>query len=267
MSSQREGTSQVLVRVDGKALTRREFNYYLPEDYQKILTSDERREYLDRWVTTQLLYNEVIQSGAGIGPEVKARLKQYEKDLVADLLVQKVIQENAVVSDAEVLRYYEARERQYKTDYRVSHILVNTLEDAQKVKNQIGKRGFTYLARRYSIDKHSGGGGDLGYLSKGNMIAEFENVVFDMKVGDVSDIIESEFGYHIIKITDIRPARVKLAFEDVHEEIASLLTLEKREAVYDSLVAALYAAAEIEYMDVPGWEAETTIDTVSAAPR
>jgi peptidyl-prolyl cis-trans isomerase C len=267
VSSRQEDGSPVLVRVNGKALTKREFDYYLPEDYQRVLTSEERKEYLDRWVTTQLLYNEVLRSGEGIGEDVKARMRQYEKDLVADQLVQKVIQENATVSEGEVRSYYQKHEHEYKTDYRVSHILLNTLEDAEKVKEQIGKRSFSYLARRYSIDKHSGGGGDLGYLSKGNMIAEFEDVVFAMKVGDVSGIIESEFGYHIIRITDIRPARVKLGFDDVRDEIANLLTLEKRTAVYDSLVAALYAAADIEHMDIPEWKTETVPDTGSAEPR
>ncbi len=267
VSSRHEDGSPVLVRVNGKALTKREFDYYLPEDYQKVLTSEERKEYVDRWVTTQLLYNEVLRSRIGIGEDVKARMRQYEKDMVADQLVQKVIQENATVSEGEVRSYYQKHEHEYKTDYRVSHILVNTLDDAEKVRDQIGKRSFAYLARRYSIDKHSGGGGDLGYLSKGNMIAEFEDVVFDMKVGDVSGIIESEFGYHIIRITDIRTARVKLGFEDVRDEIANLLTLEKRVAVYDSLVATLYAAADIEYMTVLDWKTETMPDTVSAVPR
>lgn len=257
----------MLVRVDGVALTKKDFDFFLPEDYQKVLTSDERREYLGRWVTTQLLYNEVIRAGGGVGEDVKARLKQHEKDLVADQLVQEVIQKNAIVTEGEVRRYYDAHEHHYKTDYRVSHILLNTLEDARKVQAQIGKRTFTYLARRYSIDKHSGGGGDLGYLSKGNMIAEFENVVFDMKVGDVSDIIESEFGYHIIRIADIRRARVRLEFEDVKDEIVNALTLEKRTAVYDSLITALRAAADVEYLDVPDWKTETLPDTLSAAPR
>jgi parvulin-like peptidyl-prolyl isomerase len=148
-----------------------------------------------------------------------------------------------------VRAFYDAHEREYVTEFRVSHILVNTREDAESVKSQIGKRSFVYLARKYSIDRHAGSGGDLGYLSKGNMIPEFENVVFDMKLGQVSDIIESEFGYHIIKIVDIRDAHFKLEFDDVRNTIANTLVLEKREAVYDSLVASLREKADIHYTD------------------
>jgi peptidyl-prolyl cis-trans isomerase C len=248
VTSQRDA-SPALVIVDDATLTEREFAYFLPEEYRDVLTLEELQQYLDRWITTQLLYDEGMKSGLVVSSDIDARLEQYRKDLVADQLVQKVIQDRAVVSEREVRDFYDAHAREYLTEFRVSHILVNTLEDAQKVKEQIGKRSFAYLARRNSIDKHSGSGGDLGYLSKGNMIPEFESVVFDLEMGEVSDIIESEFGYHIIKIVDIRQARFQLQFEDVKDQIASDMMLKKRETVYDSLVTALRERADIRILD------------------
>jgi peptidyl-prolyl cis-trans isomerase C len=232
--------------MKGAQLTKAEFDLYLPTDYQDVLTSEELQDYLDRWIETQLLYDEVTRRGMNVSPEVEARIEQYRKDVVADQLIQQVIQERATVSEEEARAYYDAHAHEYLTDYRVSHILVNTLEDAEAVKAKIGKNSFVYLARRYSIDKHSGAGGDLGYLSKGNMIYEFEKVVFAMKKGDVSDIIESEFGFHILTITDVRDARVKLSFEDVQTEIANDLMLAKRKDVYDSLIASLRDEADVE---------------------
>ncbi|MCK5407711.1 MAG: peptidylprolyl isomerase [Candidatus Krumholzibacteria bacterium] len=182
--------SPVLVKVNQETLTEREFRYFLPEDYRSLLTSEEFQEYLDRWITTQLLYDAGMKSGLVVVSDIEARLEQYRKDLVADQLVQQVIHDRAMVSDKEIRAYYEAHEREYVTDVRVSHILVNTLEEAEKVQSQIGKRSFTYLARKYSIDKHSGSGGDLGYLSKGSMIPEFESVVFGLKLGEVSEVVE-----------------------------------------------------------------------------
>ena len=70
------------------------------------------------------------------------------------------------------------------------------------------------------MDKHTGAGGDLGYLSKGNMLPEFEEIVFQMRVGEVSDVVESEFGYHILKLTDVRAALNELPFESVAPEIS-----------------------------------------------
>ncbi|MCZ6767428.1 MAG: peptidyl-prolyl cis-trans isomerase, partial [bacterium] len=222
---------------------------FLPADYQDVLTLDEKREYLDRWITMQLLYDEVAKSGMEIPDKLEAQMEAYRKGLIADLLVQQVIQEKAVVHDREVREYYDAHADEYVTEYRVSHILVNSREDAESVKEQIGKRSFTYLARKHSIDKHSRYGGDLGYLSKGNMIPEFEDIVFGMKVGDVSDVIESDFGYHVLKVTEIRDARFKLSYEDVKQEIANNLMLQKRETVYDSLVASIRSRASIRIVE------------------
>jgi peptidyl-prolyl cis-trans isomerase C len=256
--------SQVLVTVNGKELTKLDFDIFLPEDYQSVLTPEERREYLDRWITTRLLYDEAISLNLGVSPEIDARLEQYKMDLVADRLLQNIIEEQAVVTEDDVHEYYNAHKEEYLEEYRVSHILVNTPEDAEKVKSLLSSKSFTYLARRYSIDKHTRAGGDLGYLSKGNMVPEFEKIVFGMKVGEISDVIESEFGYHIIKIMDIREARVKLDYLDVAEDIATILTMRKRQTVYDELVTTLWNRAQIEYSaDAPGPADFTDIMPVS----
>lgn len=238
-----------IARINGKVLFERDFENFLPEDYRSTLTLSERKAYLDRWVTTELLYESAVASGVGVTPEIESRLEQFKKDLVADRLVQKVIRERAVVTEGEVRAYYAGHEDEYTRELRVSHILVNTLEDAAEVKEMLQQRTFAWVARRHSIDKHTGMGGDLGFLSKGNMIPEFEEVVFDMEIGDVSDVIESELGYHILKVTDAREARNKLSYEDVAEDISRILLLEKRAAVYDSLITTLMRTARIEILD------------------
>jgi peptidyl-prolyl cis-trans isomerase C len=246
--SGRESTP-VLVSVNGEALTKQDFDRFLPEDYEAMLTTDEIRDYLDRWVNTQVLYEEALASGSAITPEIEARVEQYKKDLIAEEFVQRLIADRAVVSGSEVQRFYETHREQYETEYRVSHILVTRPEDAEEVRALLDSRSFESLARKYSVDKHSNVGGDLGYLSRGNMIPEFEGVVYGMEVGEVSDVIASEFGYHLIKVTDIRDSQSAVEYTDIAEEIRNALALEKRQAAYDSLVAALRRRARIEYTD------------------
>jgi parvulin-like peptidyl-prolyl isomerase len=238
-----------VARVNGEALPKTEFETYLPDDYRRTLTASEKREYLNRWITTQILYEAAIESNVGVTPEIDARLEQFKKGLVADRFVQKVISEQAVVSENEVKAYYDARIDEYTRELRVSHILVNTMEDADEVRELLQKNTFAWVARRRSIDRHTGPGGDLGFLSKGNMIPEFEDVVFEMKIGEVSGVIESELGYHYVKVTAAREARNKLEYEEVAEEISRILLLDKRAAVYDSLITTLRNSASVEILD------------------
>jgi peptidyl-prolyl cis-trans isomerase C len=256
----RDDSSPPVATVNGESLPRSEFETYLPDDYRRTLTAREKREYLNRWITTQILYDAASEEGIGVTPEISARLDQFKKGLVADRFVQKVISDRAVVSEDEVKAYYDAHIDEYTRELRVSHILVNTMEDANEVKELLRTHSFAWVARTRSIDRHTGVGGDLGFLSKGNMIPEFENVVFDMKIGDVSDVIESELGYHFVKVTDAREARNKLEYEEVAEDISRTLLLEKRAAVYDSLITTLMGDARIEILDP---ELRLTLETAS----
>jgi parvulin-like peptidyl-prolyl isomerase len=190
-----------------------------------------------------------MEEGVGVTPEILMRLEQFKKGLVADRFVQTVISERAVVTEDEVRAYYDAHLDRYTRELRVSHILVNTMEDADEVRELLQKNTFAWVARHRSIDRHTGPGGDLGFLSKGNMIPEFEDVVFDMNIGEISDVIESELGYHFVKVTDAREARDKLEYEEVAEDISRALLMDKRAAVYDSLITALRTNASIEIFD------------------
>ncbi|MBI4720837.1 MAG: peptidylprolyl isomerase [Chitinivibrionia bacterium] len=240
---------EVVARVDGEEVMKNEFELLLPKDAEFEMTAEERHAYLESWITTELLYREAVRSGLGEDEEIRARLLQVKKDLIADRLVQRVVQERAVVSEAEVRAYYERHKREYTNEFSVSHVLVATMEEAVMVKERLKHEPFDRVARMYSLDKDSRHGGDLGFLSKGNMMPEFEDAVFRMAVGDVSDIIESEFGYHVITLRDIRPAKQEVSFEDFKEEIAGRLMMKKRTAVYDSLVAALRSSRNVQILD------------------
>ncbi len=258
----------VVARVNGEPLYRIDLDAYLPTEETGALTAEERKTYFDRWVATQLLYEEAQRSGMGVSDEITRKIEQYKKDLVADRLVEEVLKTRAMVTRDEVMAYYRAHREEYNLEVRVSHILTNTREDAEEALDMLMTRPFSWVARKMSVDRHSGAGGDLGYLSKGNMIPEFENVVFKMDVGEVSDVIESEFGYHLVKLTDIRKTAAEPAFEVVAPEISRQLLVEKRAAVYDSLIAALVERAKIEVVD-PGLqyvvEASDSIRAAQAA--
>ena len=255
----------VVAKVDGRPLYQKDLEAYLPEAERGEVTAEDRSASFQRWLSTQLLYDEAQRSGLQISPDIDWKLEEYRRDLIADKLVQDVLTRRAVVSKEEGPLEIIATFDEFNLEVRVSHILTNNLEDAGEALEMLKTRPFSWVARKYSVDKHTGAGGDLGYLSRGNMPVEFEKVVFKMRVGEVSKVVESEFGYHILKLTDVRPSLNELPYESVAQEISRELLLRKRAAVYDSLITTLRKSAKVDVVDPDLKYAVELADSLAAA--
>ena len=164
----------------------------------------------------------------------------------------------------EIEAYFEANRDQYIHEYRVSHIMVNTYEEALQVQELMKTKSFTWVANRHSVDPVARRGGDLGYLTKGNMIPAFETVIFDMKPGEVSGIVQSEFGFHMIKLIGTREAQVGVELADVRERILNGLVMRRRAAAYRELIDRLRERAEVEYISGEYTEHIAPADTAPA---
>lgn len=238
-----------IVRVGDAVLTGAELENLLGDPDGTPLTFEERRAFVRRWVDTQVLYQEALRRGLREEPSVKARLRELEQQYLADYLVFTVLRDRTRVSEAEIRAYFAAHQREYLNEYRVSQILVGTPEDAARVKELLATRSFEWVANRHSIDPGARRGGDLGYLTKGNMMPELEAVVFAMQPGEVSDVVRSDFGYHIFKLVDVRQALVAVGLEEVREQIMNALMLEKRTEAYRGLLESLRSNAAVAYRD------------------
>jgi peptidyl-prolyl cis-trans isomerase C len=230
-------------------LTGGDLNRLVPEDEQIPLTFEERRDFVRRWVDTEVLRQEAIRRGLKTDPYVEARLKELEQQFLADYLVFAELRKRTEVSEEEVETYYAAHEREYMNEYRVSQILVSSPEEAARAAELLKTKSWAWVANRFSIDASGKRGGDLGYLAKGNMIPELEAIVFDMKPNDVTGIVKSDFGYHIFRLDDVREALVSVGLDDVREQIMNTLMLEKRKKAYRELLDSLKAKADIVYKD------------------
>ncbi len=163
------------------------------------------------------------------------------------------------ISDEEMKKYYEDHKKDYyKDEVKASHILVSTQDkngkplsdekkkEAKKKAEDLLKRAksgeeFSELAKENSDDSGSAAqGGDLGYFSKGMMVPEFEKAAFNLKPGEISDIVESSFGYHIIKVTD--KVNEQTPYNDVKDSIKTILLNEK----FTEQVTKLTKEAKIE---------------------
>ncbi|QWI48371.1 peptidylprolyl isomerase PrsA [Bacillus mycoides] len=114
----------------------------------------------------------------------------------------------------------------YKPEIKASHILVKDEATAKKVKEELGQgKSFEELAKQYSEDTGSKEkGGDLGYFTAGKMVKEFEDAAYKMKKDEVSEPVKSQFGYHIIKVTDIKEQK---PFDEVKGDIKKDLVQKK----------------------------------------
>ena len=164
-------------------------------------------------------------------------VESFKTDARNDLSVNKVM-ETAVASvpgpsDAEAKDFYAKNPDKFKQteQVRASHILVRVPSDADAktrarakaeidgVLKQVKSGGdFAKLAQQHSQDGSAAQGGDLGFFPRGQMVPEFDQVAFSLPVGQVSGIVTTQFGYHILKVTDKKPART-VPFEEAAPQI------------------------------------------------
>lgn len=146
------------------------------------------------------------------------------------------------ISEKEAQKYFNANKDDLVV-IKASHILVKTEEEGKKILERLNAgEKFDVLAKDLSIDKASAvNGGDLGYFTKGSMISEFEEVAFNLKVGEISDLVKTEVGYHIIYLEDRKDT-----FETLKDDIMKLL----KEQKYLKSVQDLRSSAKVKvYLD------------------
>jgi peptidyl-prolyl cis-trans isomerase C len=189
--------------------------------------------------------------------EVRA---QIERGLAIRELINQQITNKITVSEAQTKAYYDSNPQMFKQPEQVkaSHILIKVdagaveaqkKEARQKIENvqQKVKNGddFAQLAKEYSEGPSKTRGGDLGYFQRGQMVKPFDDAAFSMKKDEVSGIVETRFGYHIIKVYDKKPAQT-LAYADVKERLSERIKQEEVEKQATEYISQLKKDAKIE---------------------
>ena len=197
------------------------------------------------------------------------KMKMSETDLKAqfgqDMTIKKMIEQEITskisISDEDAKAFYDGHPDLFKTQemVRASHILIKvdpkaTDDDKAKarekiveIQKRIQNEDFAVVAKEVSECPSSAKGGDLDFFQRGQMVGPFEEAAFALKPGTVSDIVETQFGYHLIKVTDKKEAGT-MPFADIKERIVQHLKQEKVDQQLSQYVEQLRANSKIEIL-------------------
>jgi len=235
-----------LVRVGDRVITREQFHRemdQLPQFLKPLLLEEgKKREFLNNLIDRELLLLEASKRGLDKDEEILNKVERFKKGLIIEALLQDLFRGKDEVKEEEIEEYY----REHKKDFfvgeriRVRHIVVRTLEEAREIKRRLEEgEDFVTLAKKYSISPAARKGGDLGYIERGKVGKEFEKAAFALKnPGDISDIVKTSFGYHIIRLEDRKEPHQK-TLDEAREEIRKILREKKRERILKDYLAKL----------------------------
>jgi len=254
----------------------------LRPDYERVFADkpvDQRQKQLYEWSRENLIEAVLLRQAAskdqkGVRPEdIEKAYEQFvkqngdksrnEKQVRAEIaqqlclerLIKKVTAGVKEPSEKDIRRYYDKHADRFTIgeSVRASHIVKHHKPDVdgddmksrmQQILNELhNEADFGQMARKHSDCPENGG--DLGYFGRGQMVQEFEDVVFAMEPGRISDVFETQFGYHITKVTDKKPP-LPCPLPDVRELIIKELTGQARQKAIEKFIDAQKAKAVIE---------------------
>jgi peptidyl-prolyl cis-trans isomerase C len=245
LSGQTSSTDPVIIAAGDLSIRRSEFEAAmrsLPAQYQEYALGPGKRQFAEDFLRMKLLASAGKEQGLDRDAEVLAQLDMMRDNLVAAAMLRR-IEGEAKVSEEALRAAYEARKNEMETA-EARHILVafagspaaqpgkpelteeQAKAKAEELRRQLeGDASFDELAKAESDDVGSGAqGGALGRFGRGQMVPEFEQAVFTTEVGKLSDIVRTQFGYHIVRVD----ARSTMTFEEVREQLEAA---ERRTAV------------------------------------
>ncbi len=251
-------SANVLGTVNDKPITTEDAELYVSQtqpgaDYA-TLSADQKKAITQRLVERLLFIEQAKKEGMEKDPEYLKMLERDKEELLVRTWFVKQFK-NTVVSDSEAKAYYDKHPEEFTIPAQVHarHILVKTEQEAQalidQLKNLKGddlKKKFIELAKAKSTGPTGPKGGDLGYFGAGQMVKPFNDAVFAMKVGTVSDApVKTQFGYHVIYLEEKKPSK-KVPYDEAKARIIDMLKQKVFSAKMAKMAESLKAKATIK---------------------
>lgn len=266
-----KGNSQAVATVDGHGIEK--------EELYQFMVRQNGQQAVDALVAQKIVELEAGKHNVGAAEEeIQAELQHYydyyggeeafiqtltasgytleqaRQDMTYDVMIKKLLKPRIDISEEEMQTYFAENQSDFSQEEQVqaSHILVATEEKAREIQQRVaGGEDFAQLARENSTDTASAAnGGDLGFFGRGEMVEQFEETGFNMQIGQVSDPVQTEYGYHIIKVTGRKEAQTA-DFEQNREKIREALFEQKSQAEFEAWMEEMHQQYEIKsFLDV-----------------
>jgi peptidyl-prolyl cis-trans isomerase C len=188
--------------------------------------------------------------------------KELDRSLTVSKYVQETIGKKITITPAQVSEYYSANKQSFDHPelIRTSHILIMVSEGATAEQDRLAQQraaailararkgeDFAKLAKENSMDNSASDGGDLGLVPRGQLAPEYEKAAFALPVGGISDPVRTQFGYHVIKVTEKKPAGIA-SLEEVRTQLTEFLKSQKTDEELQKVIDELRKQAKIEIL-------------------
>jgi len=233
--------AEELASVNGRVITTEDLENKLkglaPQMQGHYMSSAGKQEFLDNLISGEVVFQEGLKLGLDKDKEVLAKVEEAKREIVISTMFEKIVSEK--LGEEQLKKYYETHKKDFK-QVKASHILVEQEDQAKAIYKQL-KDGanFEELAKKHSIDTSTKDkGGDLGYFTRGQMVQSFEDKAFSLKVNKIGEPVQTSFGYHIIKVLDIKDPK---KYEEMRSEDINVV----KRRMFNGEIERLKEAAKI----------------------
>lgn len=243
-SCKKEEEGKIVARVGKTTLTVEELLSQIPPQLLINASPETRRSLLDTWVSNELIYQDALKKEVDKKPEVAQQLEFTKKQIIIQAAMQDLIISARFIPESEARAYFREHEEEYNTTIEVSHISLNSMVEGMDILEKLKEgKNFASLARKYSTDSATAKkDGYFGSFRKGDLIrlTVFEEYAFSLeKPGDITPVVQTEFGFDIIRLISHKKSREEIEYEDVAESIMQFLSQEKLEKISSAFIDSL----------------------------
>lgn len=239
-----EINKEIVAKVCGKEIKKEDVvnfaNMLGPQLTMQFQSKDGVKKLVEEMVNQAMLYNQAIDEKLEDSDEYKKEMAKAKENILTNMAFKKAL-ECDEPTDEELKNYYEEFKNEFSEpeSRSASHILVDDEAKAKDIKAKIDKgEDFASLAKEHSACPSKANGGDLGTFHRGQMVKEFDDKVFSMNIGEISEPIKTQFGYHIIKLNEINDAKVK-SFDEVKDEVRAHVMQIKQMNAFKKVIDSL----------------------------